>query len=269
MNRLWHHLFGRGIVRTVDNFGKLGDPPSHPDLLDHIAHEFAREGWSLKTLIHKLVTSRTYRMASNERAASVDPENIFLSHMPIRRLEGEAIRDAILTISGRLNPILGGPSVPIHLTKFTSGRGRPNSGPLDGEGRRSIYLAIRRNFLSPMMLVFDTPIPFNPVGRRNRSNVPAQPLTLMNDPFVSSQAARWAQRILAIGKLNLEERINLMYRDAFAREARSEEISQGLAFMKAQAAEYALERDDWEHSEQVWRDYAHVLINTKEFIFLQ
>lgn len=271
VNRVWHHLFGRGIVRSVDNLGVLGDPPSHPQLLDYLARRFVAEGWSLKTLIHQIVTSRTYRLASlPAEAPSVtrDPDNIQLAHMPVRRLEGEAIRDAILSISGRLDPQLGGRSVPIHLTKFVSGRGRPKSGPLDGAGRRSIYLAVRRNFLHPMMLVFDTPIPFNPVGRRNVSNVPAQPLAMMNDPFVADQAKLWAKRVLK-ENLPLEERIDFMYRTAFGRSVRAEEREQGLVFLQAQAEAYGLPVEIWENDPQVWGDYAHVLLNTKEFIYLQ
>ena len=117
--------------------------------------------------------------------------------MRMRRLEGEAIRDSILKVSGRLNPAMYGPSVPVYLTPFQDGRGRPGSGPLDGDGRRSIYLAVRRNFLSSFLLAFDTPSPFSTVGRRTVSNVPAQALILMNDPFVHQQADLWAKRVLA------------------------------------------------------------------------
>ena len=105
--------------------------------------------------------------------------------MNVRRLEAEAIRDALLAVSGRLEPAMYGPSVPVHLTSFMEGRGRPgHSGPLDGDGRRSIYLSVRRNFLNPMFLAFDAPVPFSTMGRRNVSNVPAQALTLLNDPLV-------------------------------------------------------------------------------------
>src|SRR5712671_2463631 len=128
-------------------------------------------------------------------AEQADPENLLLHRANLRRLEGEAIRDAILAISGRLDPKLGGPPVPVFLSAFMDGRGKPShSGPLDGDGRRSIYTAVRRNFLPSMMLAFDTPIPFNTMGRRNVSNVPAQALILMNDPFIVEQAKTWSQR---------------------------------------------------------------------------
>ena len=150
--------------------------------------------------MHRLmVTSSTYRMASVPQgdAERLDPTNTFLHRMNVRRLEAEAIRDALLAVSGRLEPTMYGPSVPVHLTSFMEGRGRPGqSGPLDGDGRRSLYLNVRRNFLNPMFLAFDTPVPFSTMGRRNVSNVPAQALTLMNDPLVVGQARLWAERVL-------------------------------------------------------------------------
>ena len=271
VNRVWHHLFGRGIVKTVDNFGHLGAPPSHPLLLDHLATQFVGDGWSLKRLIFNILTSRTYRQQSRSndpRVADVDPENTLLSHMPIRRLEGEAIRDSILKISGRFDPKVGGRSIPIHLTKFTSGRGRPASGPLDGNGRRSIYLSVRRNFLSPWMLVFDTPIPLGPVGRRNQSNVPAQPLALLNDPFVIEQARLWAQKTLADNEPDAAAIIARLYQDAFARDPSESEVTSGLLFLEMIAEERNIERANWHKNPELWAEYAHVLLNAKEFIYL-
>jgi hypothetical protein len=170
VNRAWHHLFGRGLVASVDNFGVLGEKPTHPELLDYLADQFVREGWSTKKLIRMLVLTRAYQMSSrpDAQADAADPENLLLHRMRLRRLEGEAIRDAMLSISGRLDETRFGPSVPVFLTEFQDGRGRPASGPLDGNGRRSIYLAVKRNFLSSLLLAFDTPVPFSTVGRRAR-----------------------------------------------------------------------------------------------------
>ena len=271
VNRVWHHLFGQGIVKTVDNFGHLGSRPSHPELLDYLAIDFANNHWSIKELIYKLVTSRTFRQQSRPSSQSVidvDPDNTYLSHMPMRRIEGEIIRDAILTVSGKLDPTVGGRSIPIHLTKFTSGRGRPASGPLDGDGRRSIYLSVRRNFLSPWMLVFDTPIPLGPVGRRNNSNVPAQSLALLNDPFVIEQARLWAQKAIAAGDQSPDAIITSLYRDAFSRSPTKEELHAAMDFLTTLASERNLGEADWPKSEELWADYAHVLLNTKEFIYL-
>jgi hypothetical protein len=259
-NRIWHHLFGQGIVASTDNFGALGDRPTHPELLDYLADRFIRDGWSIKRLIRSLVLSRAYRMSSRqgERADEIDPDNRLLHRMRLRRLEGEAIRDALLGVAGRLNDKMFGPSVPPYLSEFQGGRGRPESGPLDGNGRRSIYLGVRRNFLSPMMLAFDTPIPFSTVGRRSISNVPGQALILMNDGFVHQQAENWAATILA-QPASQHERISRMYQSAFARPPTKNELAACEDFLQQQGAT---------PDAQSWTALAHVLFNTKEFIFL-
>ncbi len=266
VNRAWQHLFGRGIVPSVDNFGVLGQPPTHPELLDHLATQFVQDGWSLKRLIRSIVLSATYQQgsAARTRESAVDPENLHFHRQNLRRLEGEALRDAILAVSGRLDRQLYGPSVPVYLTPFMQGRGRPReSGPLDGAGRRSIYTAVRRNFLSPMMLAFDTPIPFTTIGRRNVSNVPAQALILMNDPFVAEQAHHWARRVLAGKNASDESRIRQMYLAAFSREPTAGELAAATAFLQQQAAEYGAT------DERAWTDMAHVLLNVKEFILVE
>jgi hypothetical protein len=266
VNRTWHHLFGRGLVASVDNFGTLGEEPTHPELLDYLVTRFLAEGWSNKRLIRELVLSSTYRMAStaDPEADRLDPSNLLLHRARLRRLEGEAIRDAMLSVSGRLDRTLYGPSVPIHLTAFLEGRGRPASGPLDGDGRRSVYLAVRRNFLSPFLMAFDTPSPFSTVGRRTVSNVPAQALILMNDPFVAQQAEVWACRMLATPG-STEERVQRMYTSAFGRPPSDDERQACAAFLSRQATLYQVKPED----PKVWTDLAHTLFNVKEFIFLE
>lgn len=267
VNRVWHYLLGRGIVATTDDLGVLGERPTHPELLDHLATKFQDEGRSIKRLIRYIVLSRTYQMSSHASptAVAADPKNSLWHHRPPRRLEGEVIRDALLSLSGRLDPTLYGESIPIHLTSFMDGRGRPGkSGPLDGAGRRSIYTAVRRNFLSPLMLTFDTPAPFSSMGRRNVSNVPAQALILMNDPFVVGQVQKWAQRTLA-QSASLEARIASMYQAAFARQPTSQEAAVASEFLKSEAADRGVSESD----PKLWADLAHALINTKEFIYLR
>lgn len=268
VNRVWHHLFGRGIVPTTDNFGVLGEAPANRELLDYLSWHFVHEQqWSLKSLIRELMLSRTYQMASapvDPRAEQSDPLNRLVHRMNVRRLESEAIRDAVLSVSGRLDLKMGGPSVPVHLTEFMDGRGRPTqSGPLDGDGRRSIYQQVRRNFLSPMMLAFDTPIPANCMGRRNVSNVPAQALILMNDPFIVEQAAKWIENLPA--DLSPTERITRMYLTAFSRPPLPEELADGLNFLRAQSELYGSRESP---NPRAWQDFAHVLFNVKEFIYL-
>ena len=143
VNRIWQHHFGQGIVKSVDNFGAMGDRPSNPELLDYLAARFVEEGWSVKAMHRLMMLSSAYRSQS----------------LPPRRLEAEAIRDAILAIAGSLNSEMYGPSVPPHISRYQDGRGKPDSGPLDGNGRRSIYVQVRRNFLTPLLLAFDYPLP--------------------------------------------------------------------------------------------------------------
>jgi hypothetical protein len=266
-NRVWHYLMGRGIVPTTDDFGVLGQRPTHPELLDHLATKFLADGQSLKRMIRYIVLSRAYQMNSDPDASAfqADPKNLLWHYRPPKRLEGEVIRDALLALSGRLDATQFGEPVPIHLTPFMDGRGRPgHSGPLDGDHRRSIYVAVRRNFLSPFMLTFDTPAPFSTMGRRNVSNVPAQALILMNDPFVVDQAKKWAEQAIAQSRAT-GPRVAWLYQSAFARQPTNLETEVALAFLKAEANNRGVSEND----PLLWADLAHALINTKEFIFLR
>ncbi len=267
VNRIWHHLFGRGLVATVDNFGVLGEPPTHPELIDYLATRFIEEQWSVKRLIREIMLSDAYQLASSGDAESEaqDPQNRLLHRANIRRLEGEAIRDSLLALSGRLDRQQFGPPVPVHLTSFMDGRGKPTeSGPLDGAGRRSIYLEVRRNFLSPFLLAFDMPVPATCVGQRSTSNVPAQALSLLNDPFVLEQCELWAERILA-SHTDGAHRIDSLYRTAFGRPPTAEEMIAANDFIVEQSQSYGVSTDD----RQVWKDLCHVLVNLKEFIYLR
>ena len=271
VNRLWHHLFGRGIVASVDNFGVLGQRPTHPELLDHLANQFVRGNWSVKRMLREICTSSTYQMSSlpTEKGSSVDPQNLLLHRIRIRRLQGEVIRDAMLVISGRLNQTQFGKSVPVHLTEFMRGRGRPeNSGPMDGDGRRSVYIQVQRNFMVPMMLAFDAPQPFNSIGRRNVSNVPAQALIMMNDPFVVEQAGVWAKRLLADKSRSTEKRIYNMYVAGIGRPPSDAEMADTLDFLGQQSRALGLSEDEGRSDERIWKDLCHVLMNVKSFIFV-
>ncbi len=268
VNRVWKGHFGEGIVRTPDDFGIMGVPPSHPDLLDHLATRFVAEGWSIKGLHRTMMLSSTYRMQSRpvpgSEAERVDPSNVLLHRMNVRRLEAESIRDAILAVSGRLDRTPFGPSVLPHLTPFMDGRGRPGkSGPLDGDGRRSLYVNVRRNFLTPMFLAFDFPAPSSTMGRRNVSNVPAQALTLMNDPFVVQQARLWADRARADSARPRPDAVSGLYLAAFGRPPTDDERAEALAFLNEQGAAYGSPDDPL-----AWADLCHVLINVKEFIYI-
>lgn len=270
-NRIWHHVFGRGIVETVDNLGIQGKLPSHPELLDYLALQMIESSWSMKSMIREMVLSEAFQRTTemSEEARRIDPEGVLLQSYPVRRLEAEAIRDAMLSVSGSFDPTMYGESIPIYLSEFMKGRGRPGaSGPLDGSGRRSIYISVRRNFLSPFMLVFDMPIPFTTFGKRNTSNVPAQSLTLLNDPFVIQQAETWAQTMISLKELSVQDKIKEMYAMAFARMPAEWEVDDAVAFLEAQTKVYGLTPEALVFDMRPWRDYGHALFNTKEFIHL-
>jgi hypothetical protein len=261
-------------VATSDDFGHMGEPPSHPELLDWLATELVAHDWSLRHIHRLILNSAAYRMSSDlERsqdsaaAEEIDPLNVLLHRMPLKRLEGEIVRDQLLALSGRLDERMYGRSVPVHLTEFLEGRGRPKeSGPLDGEGRRSLYLAVRRNFPDPFLQAFDFPNPHTTIGRRSVSNVPAQALALMNNPFVSQQARIWAERLLQSSSgESIRDRMGRVYEAAFSRSPTDLELAQGEAFLALQAREYNTAVDD----PAVWADYCHVLVNVKEFVFVR
>ncbi|MDA9857201.1 PSD1 and planctomycete cytochrome C domain-containing protein [Rubripirellula sp.] len=269
VNRLWHHLFGRGIVPTVDDFGPQGQPASHPGLLDWLAADFVSHGWSIKQTLRKITLSRTYRQSSTANPSlaetkinAVDPRNELLHCMPVRRLPAESIRDAILSVAGTLDSKQFGPSIPTHRTPFMTGRGARASGPLDGARRRSVYLSVYRNFLNPFMLTFDTPSPFGPQGRRSRSNVPAQALAMMNDPFVIDQAKRWAELWLK-QDLSESDRITGMVRAAHGVEPNADQLAALQAFIDQQADVYG------KADQRRWFDLAHTLFNMKAFYFVR
>ena len=271
VNRLWHHLFGRGIVATVDNFGVLGQTPTHPELLDRLATDFQRDGYSIKRMLRRIMLSRTYQLsaASNPPGDERDPGNELLHKQRMKRVTGEALRDMLLQLAGKLDTRMYGPSVPIHLTPFMQGRGRPGeSGPLDGAGRRSIYLTVRRNFLSPLELAFDKPMPTSAIGRRNISNVPAQALILLNDPFVRQQCERWAERVLADKNLNTTQKLSRMAEHAWNRKPSDEEVKALQELLRTQAATLGIPADKTETNPQLWADVAQVLVNSKEFLFV-
>jgi hypothetical protein len=272
VNRIWQYLFGYGIVRTVDNFGKLGSPPSHPELLDSLADRFVKEGWSIKKMIRFLATSRAFRMSSgaSEKAVKMDPENRLLQHANVRRLEAEEIRDAVLAVSGELKPKMFGPSVTTYYAHDTGqAKGDKKKGPLDGEGRRSVYLEIRRNLTNPFLEVFDAPKPSTTRGQRDVTNVPAQSLTLMNSPFAIEQARKWAERVVGVGGGGSRGRIAAMFARALGRVPDSGETDKAQTFVAKLAVEHDVSTDDVPNDPRVWQDVAHALFNFKEFIYIR
>ncbi len=293
VNRVWHHLFGAGLVRTVDDFGHVGDLPSHPELLDYLAAEFiespisplgrraggegqakpSSQAWSLKRLIRTLVLTRTFQMAHrpNKGAEAViraaDPANRLLHHYPARRLEAEAIRDSILAVSGRLDRTLFGTSIQPYRQQEYPDR-RLFAGPLDGHGRRSVY--IKNNLMeSPSFLgVFNFPGGKFAQGRRDVTNVPAQALALLNDPFVHAQAEVWAERLVARRDMTVAARVEHMFAAALGRAPSAAERERFVDAAGQLATDGATRRADVLTRRDVWKDLAHAVFNLAEFCYV-
>lgn len=266
VNRLWKHLFGAGLVETTNDFGQMGKSPTHPELLDYLAHDFVNNGWSIKYMIRKMVSTSAYQMSSapDQAARLEDPQNSLLQHMPIKRLEAELIRDHILACSGSLDTKQFGKSVSAYVGDLPNSRAKPlKTGPLDGNGRRSIYLEMRRNYLPTFLRAFDMPNATESIGERQITNVPAQSLALMNDPFVHEQAKTWARRVLNDHD-DIEERIHKIHIDAFSRPATDKEIDWAKRFISELSQTYESPPSD----SALWADLCHMIYNRKEFIYI-
>lgn len=269
VNRLWHHVFGRGLVATPDNFGVLGAEPTHPELLDSLAAQFTSTSggaWSIRKMLRAMVLTRAFRQSNTpaqaELARELDPQNRWLHHYPVRRLTAEELRDSILVASGSLDATLFGPSIDPYRDKPQDYR-RLFSGPLDGAGRRSLYLKVTRMEGAKFLETFDYPNPMATVGARDITNVPAQALTLLNDPFVVDQAAKLAGR--QAGSLPLDAFLDGLFRQTLARlpQPAERERFRGLA---RELASLLVKPVD---SAEVRAQLAHATLNLKEFLYIQ
>ncbi|MDB4711643.1 DUF1553 domain-containing protein [Verrucomicrobiales bacterium] len=224
-NRVWHWLFGAGLVRTVDNFGTIGESPSHPKLLDHLAVNFIQQGWSVKKLIHTIVLSRTYRLSTSRGEQSKDPENRLLAHTNRRRLDAESLRDTMLSVGGTLKLEMGGATFPANLKTDVGFRFQ--------SPRRSVYVPVFRSSLPEFFEVFDFANPSLVTGRRDVSTVAPQALFMMNHAFVRSQAKLTAERLLSESQLKEANRIDHAYLQILGRHATEAEVSLSQEFLKA------------------------------------
>ncbi len=246
VNRIWHHLFGAGLVRTMDNFGATGEPPSHPELLDHLATRFVEQGWSVKKLIREIMLSRAYQMSGTPAAATakvaarVDPENRLLWKANRRRLDAEALRDTMLAVSGQLDLTPGGPTI-------KKGTAVERDYVFD-DVRRSVYTPVFRNKVLELFEVFDFADPNVCLGKRNISTVAPQALYLMNSPFVLGQAKAAAKRLLAEPGLDDVGRVARMYRRALGRLPTATERRLALDFLAGEPGPRAAA---WERLQQV------------------
>lgn len=283
-NRIWHYHFGRGIVGTPSDFGVKGDRPTHPALLDWLASEFMRNGWSIKQMHRLIMTSSTYRQSSLYRAdaAKIDPENKLLWRFPRKRLEGETIRDSALAVAGMLNMKMEGPSVFAELPPGMETRGGWKVNADSNErNRRSIYMFVRRNTRYPMFETFDMPDTHESCSRRNVTTSPIQALTLLNSSLTIEWAQNFARRVLEAAGPDLDNQINAAYQLAYSRSPDSAEKEIVKTFFDRQQAiigerllagegialppSAAATADPLKAATLV--DFCHMLLNSNEFVY--
>jgi hypothetical protein len=252
VNRVWERHFGRGLVATPSNFGRLGERPSHPELLDHLARQFVASGWSIKALHRAIMLSATYQLdsASDGRAAAVDPENTLLWRANRRRLEVEAWRDAMLAVSGELDATVGGPS---------SELSKPEN------RRRTLYGAVSRHNLDGLLRLFDFPDPNITSDKRTVTTVPLQQLFVLNSPFMQRQAKALARRLTADPTESDSSRISRAFALLFSRTPRADEMTLALEFLSEPAPE---RQSNLPAAQGRWELYAQALLGTNEFTFV-
>lgn len=269
VNRIWMHHFGEGLVTTAGNFGRLGTKPTHPELLDWLATEFVRQGWSVKAMHRLMMNSATYQAASahgDERALETDPENRLMWRYRQRRLEAEAIRDSTLFVAGRLNAQAGGPgffpTIPQEVRdSFLKGEWEMDE-PEAALRRRSVYAYVKRGLRYPMFEVFDAPNVNIACERRNTTTVPTQALTLLNNRFTLEQARAFAQRVFDQTSAERAQ-IEHVYRIALARAPTAEELIANQAFLERQTAYHQGD------SLAALTDLCDVILNLNEFVYIQ
>jgi cell division protein FtsB len=265
VNRIWHHLMGAGIVRTCDNFGQLGELPTHPDLLDRLAADFIEHNGSIKYLVKRVVLSETYQMQVDvhERGLQVDPDNRLLWHAHRKRLSAEQLRDAMLSLSGLLDHRPG--ESPVADLGQLVNNNSANEAAYQGRQthRRSIYMPVVRNELPDLLVAFDFADPDRVVGRRPETNVPGQALLLLNHPFVRDVAERMAGQILPAA--DDPQRLKRLYQLLFQRDPQPAELRRDLAFIQGVRAE----AEEPSAVEPIaWTQLCHALLASTEFRYL-
>jgi hypothetical protein len=273
VNRLWQHLFGQGLVTTPENFGRSGELPTHPELLEWLADEFARSGWRVKPMLKLLMTSTAYRQSSRPAdaaagAAAADPGNRLLGRMRLRRLEAEVIRDDLLAVGGRLDPTLGGP--PVLVRPRPDGLVEVDTKAPAGRTRRSVYLLCRRSYNLSLLTVFDEPLVAQTCSRRDLSAVPLQSLALLNDAFVAEQARHFAERVEQVAGPTGEGAVRAAFRMALARAPNPAETETCVRLLERQAAAYrAAGQPAGAAERRALVDLCHTLFNTSEFLYAE
>ncbi len=269
-NRVWFHLFGRGIVPTIDNFGALGEVPANQPLLDYLAVRFMNERWSVKRLIREVMLSRTYQLSSEHDGANyaVDPDNTLVWRMNRRRLEAEAIRDAILFVGGNLDLKRPEGSLTQSITGGEIGRQARTAGVLQDVKFRSAYLPIVRGLVPEFLSLFDVADSELVVGQRDVTTVAPQALYLMNSPVVLEQAESLAKRVLESGADDDKSRANRLFEHTLSRPADSQELADVLAFVKSYGDSLPSDLKPQERKMQAWTSVCHTLLASAEFRYV-
>ena len=265
VNRIWQYLMGDGIVRTPNDFGLAGERPTHPELLDYLASQLIKNDWSTKSVIREILMSEAYQRSSRSTESTLlkDPDNQLLARKSPKRLDAEAIRDAMLEVAGSLDLQMHGPSVQPFIPSYATGNKVttiPKSGPLDGHGRRSIYLKVRRNYTTPFLKKFNTADPGKCVGKRETSTAPLQALAMMNSEFSHQIAERWGHRV-ANENIPLKPSIEKMFHQGLSRKPEVDELESLVEFASVVESESS--------RTEALSEVAHVIFNLAEFILLE
>jgi hypothetical protein len=265
VNRIWQHHFGVGLSATPDNLGQSGAKPSHPDLLDHLASEFVKSGWSVKRMHRLILRSAVYKQSSSPRPdmAKLDPDNRMLSRFPLRRLDAEAVRDALLSVAGDLDLRIGGPYVPSKRAKDGIVEVVETQ---DGAKRRSIYLQQRRTQVVTLLQLFDAPSIVGTCSTRTTSTVPLQSLALLNSKFVRDRARSFEQRLTKEAGADAKARLHLAFRLACGRPPDADESAAAHVFLAAQRNAYADAKD---REQRAWTDLCQMVLASNAFLYVE
>jgi hypothetical protein len=269
VNRIWQYHFGRGLVRSSNNFGTQGDRPTHPELLDWLAAEFVRQGWRLKPLHRLIVTSNAYRMSSrgNERALAADPANDLFWRFDMRRLTAEEIRDSILAVTGTLNTKMYGPSIYPDIPKeVLAGQSMPGHGwgkstPQE-QARRSVYIHVKRSLMTPILESFDAPESDRSTPVRFATTQPTQALAMLNSDFLYRQAQILAERLRFEAGGNAGKQVRLALYLVTARQPSAAEVQRGLDLIASMQTKDGLAAD------VALKYFCLMVLNLNEFVYL-
>ncbi|HTI49691.1 MAG TPA: PSD1 and planctomycete cytochrome C domain-containing protein [Planctomycetaceae bacterium] len=269
VNRVWLHHFGKGIVATPSNFGTRGDPPTHPELLDYLARQFVERGWSIKEMHRLILTSKVWQLSTepNDADAALDPDNRFYWRFDRRRLDAEAIRDAMLTVAGTLDPARPGVHPFPAITTWTWTQHKPFK-DLYPSRHRSVYLMTQRIQRHPFLALFDGPDTNTTTEKRSTSTVPLQALFWMNSPLVRDEAEAFARRLIAADDAPAA-RVRLAFQLAYSREPTPAEIDRFLAYTDRYRGELAQNGiEPFRAEAEAWTSVARTILSSNEFVYL-